>query len=122
MIRTDRRLRLNRWVTVLVLCFIWGNSLLPGEVSGAFSDWVKRLLLHAFQPEGPVTPGSGFLRKIAHFTEFTALGCLLCWRAGMLKKQTYVPFLWGTAAACIDECIQIFTPGRSPMVMDVLLG
>ena len=28
----------------LVLCFIWGNSLMPGEVSAAFSDWVGEVL------------------------------------------------------------------------------
>ena len=122
MIRTEKRLRLCNVLIVMLLVFIWGNSLLTGEMSMVFSDWVKQIL-SAFlsRKASGGGGGSGLLRKIAHFTEFTALGCLLCWRAGMLKKQTYVPFLWGTAAACIDECIQIFTPGRSPMVMDVLL-
>ena len=122
MIRTEKRLGLCNVLIVMLLVFIWGNSLLTGEMSMVFSDWVKELLSFLFSGEGSgAGTGSGLLRKIAHFTEFTALGCLLCWRAGMLKKQTYVPFLWGAAAACIDECIQIFTPGRSPMVMDVLL-
>ena len=122
MIRTEKRLGLCNVLIVLLLAFIWGNSLLPGEISQAFSDWVMGIL-YAFLPgeDAGVEIGGGLLRKIAHFTEFTALGCLLCWRAGMLKKQTYVPFLWGAAAACIDECIQIFTPDRGPSVTDVLL-
>ena len=31
-------------LVVLTLCFIWGNSLLPGSVSGAISDWVSEAL------------------------------------------------------------------------------
>ena len=122
MIRTEKRLRLCNVLIVMLLVFIWGNSLLPGEMSQAISDWVKHLL--SLLLSGGISGGeggSGLLRKIAHFTEFTALGCLLGWRAGMLKKQSFVPFLWGTAAACIDECIQIFSPGRAPRVTDVLL-
>ena len=121
MIRTDKRLRL---CTVLLICnlvFIWGNSLLPGEVSGAFSDWVKGLLEALFSqgPEGP--DSGGLLRKIAHFTEFTALGMLLCWRISMMRKPTHWAFVWGAAAACIDETIQRFVPDRGPAVRDVLI-
>ena len=55
MIRTDKRLRLCITLLVCNLIFIWGNSLLPGEISGAFSDWVKSLLAHLL----PVGPQSG---------------------------------------------------------------
>ena len=44
MIRTDKRLRLCITLLICNLIFIWGNSLLPGEISGAFSDWVKSIL------------------------------------------------------------------------------
>lgn len=122
MIRTEKRLRLCNTLLVMLLVFIWGNSLLPGEISQTFSDWVKALLSAVFSGGGSGGgQGSGLLRKAAHFTEFTALGCLLCWRAGMLKKRSFVPALWGVAAACIDEGIQIFSPGRAPRVTDVLL-
>ena len=122
MIPTKKRLRLCNAFIALLLVFIWGNSLLPGEISQAISDGVKALLSMLLSGGSSVGgQGSGLLRKIAHFTEFTALGCLLCWRAGMLKKQRHVPFLQGAAAACIDECIQIFSPGRAPRVTDVLL-
>lgn len=40
MIRTDKRLRLCVTLLVLILVFIWGNSLMPGEVSQAISNWV----------------------------------------------------------------------------------
>ena len=122
MIRTQNRQRLCNACIVMLLAFIWGNSLLPGEISQALSDWVKGIL-SALLPGGSAGSGggSGVLRKIAHFTEFAALGALLCWRAGMLKKQGMVPFLWGAGAACMDECIQILTPGRAARITDVLL-
>ena len=122
MIRTEKRLRLCTALLVCVLTFIWGNSLLPGEISGAFSDWVKALLLSIFPGDGLEAPQSGgLLRKIAHFTEFTALGAALCWLFGMLKKKIYLPILLGVAAACVDETIQMFVPGRGPAIRDVCI-
>ena len=122
MIRTDKRLRLNRLLTVLILCFIWGNSLLPGSVSGAFSDWVRDLLAALFPGEVPgVTTGGGLLRKIAHFTEFAALGATLCWRFGMLEKRKITALVFGFGAACVDETIQLFVPGRGPAMKDVAI-
>ena len=121
MIRSDKRLRLCRVLLVCVLAFIWGNSLLPGEVSGAFSNWVKGIL-EALFAQGESQPSSGgLLRKLAHFTEFTALGALLCWRAGMLGKKKTAAFGCGVGAACIDETIQMFVPDRGPGLKDVCI-
>ena len=121
MIRTDKRLRLCTALLICNLVFIWGNSLLPGEVSGAFSDWVKSLLANLF-PAGPEEDtGGGLLRKVAHFTEFTALGMCLAWLHGMLQKGKLQPFLWGVLAASLDETIQRFVPDRGPSVKDVCI-
>ena len=110
--------------TVLLLCnlvFIWGNSLLPAEVSGQISGTLKALLDGVFTPgEAVPSGGDGLLRKCAHFAEFGALGLLLGWLFGMLGKKRLPAFALGVAAACIDETIQIFT-GRGPQVQDVWL-
>lgn len=121
MIRTDKRLRLCKVLLVCNLIFIWGNSLLPGEVSGAFSDWVKSLLAALFPGSLDSAAGGGLLRKIAHFTEFAALGMCLAWLFGMLQKEKLLPFGCGVAAACIDETIQRFVPDRGPSVKDVCI-
>lgn len=122
MIRSKRRMYVCLTLLALNLLFIWGNSLMPGEVSQAFSDWVKDLLAKLL-PGGNSSPaqGSGLLRKIAHFTEFMALGILLTWLFSMLQKGMHLPFLTGAAAACIDETIQIFTPDRAPAIKDVCI-
>lgn len=121
MIRTDKRLRICVTLLILILVFIWGNSLMPGTVSQAISNWVQRLFMDA-KPDASGNPsGNGILRKFAHFTEFAALGMTLAWLFGMLQKKKYVPFLWGITAACTDETIQAFVPERAPGVKDVLI-
>ena len=118
---TDKRLRLCVTLLICNLVFIWGNSLLPGEVSGAFSDWVKSLLAYLL-PMGPDDgSGGGLLRKAAHFSEFAALGMCLAWLHGMLQKGKLRPFLWGVLAASVDETIQRFVPDRGPSVKDVCI-
>lgn len=122
MIRTSRRMRLCIALLVCNLVFIWGNSMLPGDISGKISDWVKCILEALLPGTGEERTGSGFLiRKLAHFTEFAALGALLGWLFGMLKKRRIYPFLFGTAAACIDETIQMFVPDRGPAIRDVCI-
>lgn len=123
MIRTNRRLKLCGVLTACCLVFIWGNSLMPGSVSQLFSDCVQGLLGTLFSGGGEAgaSGGSGLLRKVAHFTEFAALGMCLGWLFGMLGKRPAWPFALGVAAACLDETIQFFVPGRSPGVPDVCI-
>ena len=112
-------------LTVLALVFIWGNSLLPADDSRALSTWVRNLLAPLFDGEssGEVSVGHGWLRKVAHFTEFCWLGLCLSWLTHMTRTKQWEIFLSaaaaGVAVACIDECIQIFVPGRGPGLMDV---
>lgn len=119
MIRTDKRMRICTALLVLNLCFIWGNSLLPGEISGAFSDWVKSIL-ELLLPGDEMRPsGGGLLRKLAHFTEFAGLGIWLFWLFSMLGKRGIFALPCGALAACVDETIQMFVPDRGPSLKDV---
>ena len=117
---TQKRLCVT--LTACCLAFIWGNSLMPGSVSGAISEFFERLLQCLFEQGESESSGLGFLvRKMAHFTEFTMLGLCLCWLFGMLGKGRLLPFLCGAAAACVDETIQLFVPDRGPSVRDVCI-
>ena len=87
MIRTEKRLRLCYTLLILNLCFIWGNSLLPGELSGAFSNWVKDILAALLPGDGESVGGGGLLRKLAHFTEFACLGAFLTRFLFLLNKS-----------------------------------
>lgn len=119
MSRRDRHIRLCVALLVLNLGFIWGNSLLPGEASGALSNWVKELLAAIFPGAGMESSGGGLLRKLAHFLEFASLGLLLSWLAAMLQKRGWYALLWGSLAALTDEAIQMFVPDRGPSLRDV---
>ena len=120
MIRTENRIRICTGLLILNLAFIWGNSLLPGSVSGAFSDWVKELLMRLLPGGDEIGPeGGGLLRKLAHFTEFATLGILLAWMSAMRKRHGAMALLLGAAAACVDETIQMFVPDRGPSLWDV---
>lgn len=124
--RTKGRLRLCIALLTMNLVFIWGNSLLPGEVSGALSHWLKDILSNLLPIKPPGADGGhGLLRKIAHFTEFGCLGACLSWLVRMLKEKTFshygLPLAGGFLAACIDETIQCFVPDRGPGVLDVCI-
>ena len=96
--RTKRRMTV---CTVLLICnlvFIWGNSLLPAEVSGQISGSLKAFLDGLFSPGEAAPSGDGLLRKCAHFAEFGALGLLLGWLFGMLGKKRLPAFALGVAA------------------------
>ena len=125
MIRNEKRFRICIALLIINLAFIWGNSLLPGEISGAFSDWVKSLVAPLFGWDQEGGEGGGLLRKIAHFTEFACLGVCLRWFWGMLETKRLKPFLYALGCAfvvaCIDETIQVFVPLRGPGIKDVFI-
>ena len=121
MIRRDRQIVICRILIGLALCFIWGNSLLPAEQSQALSDSVQDLLISFRAVVAAAMEGGNLLRKLAHFLEFTALGLLLCWLTELQCRQPRRALMMGAAAACIDECIQFFVPGRAPGVLDVAI-
>ena len=119
MISSDKRIRLCIALLVMNLAFIWGNSLLPGELSAAFSDWIREILTKLLPNLEVGRKGTGLLRKIAHFTEFCTLGMCLGWLAGMLARPQGWAIAGGVLAACIDETIQVFVPDRGPSLFDV---
>ena len=124
MIRTQKRLWLCGSLLLCNLAFIWVNSMLPREVSAALSRWVAQLFAALNTDESGISDiKDGPLRKLAHFLEFCSLGMLFTWFYSMLLKKPWqhlaLPFLCGVAAACLDETIQCFVPGRGPGIKDV---
>ena len=122
MIRNERRLRLCKLALALILAFIWGNSLLPATSSLSFSEWVRSLLTRSAPVAyGEINWKSALIRKLAHFAEFGGLGVFMAWYHGMLGKRMIRAWGLCTAAACIDETIQFFVPGRGPGLYDVAI-
>ena len=106
---------------------IFGHSATPAVYSSAESGWVTDWINGFFQAAGLgfIRLSEGFIRKAAHFGEYTGLGILF-----VISLSRY-PFFagknrWrlipaGFLTACIDEGIQYFTPGRNASLADVLL-
>lgn len=120
--RTERKMRLCVALLIANVLFIWGNSLLPGSVSGAISGFVKDVLSHIIPGlSGGGSGGHGLLRKAAHFTEFACLGALLTWLLSMLGRPRALSLFGSFLVACCDETIQRFVPNRGPAFKDVLI-
>ncbi|MCI8402597.1 MAG: VanZ family protein [Lachnospiraceae bacterium] len=115
------------FITILYIGLIFGNSATPAVYSSAESGWVTNLA-NSFMDRlglGFIRFSEGFIRKAAHFTEYTGLGILLTlslarydFFAGK-KRWRLIPA--GFLIACMDEGIQYFTPGRDCNIKDVLL-
>lgn len=56
-------------------------------------------------------------RKLAHFTEFFVLGSVAFY---VLRRYSWA-LLLGIGSAIADEVHQMFVPGRTPQVMDVMI-
>lgn len=114
-------------LAALTVLFIWSNSCLSREASGAQSGRITALLLRILDPKGKLEVDAfhHFVRKAAHFAEFTLLGVLI----GGLFQTIYLqrekplyalPVLCVLLVAVLDEYIQFFT-GRGSAVTDVML-
>jgi VanZ family protein len=109
----------------LMVVVIFGNSLLPGDISssqsGFFSGLIKDILAFlGLNIQDDMI--SFFVRKLAHFTEFFVLGVL--WTFVFMRRyERYVliTILFGMCIAGIDEFIQYFVPGRAMMFTDFLI-
>ena len=122
------RARVWRIVCALLLIanltFIWGNSLLEGSKSSKLTTTVVQVDSSVQNKSvDEVKIIRRIVRKSAHVVEFACLGLLLTWgchMAGTHGVSMYtLPLLGGLTAACIDETIQHFVPGRSSELMDV---
>ena len=116
------RLRLVlRLLLIATLCFIWGNSLVPGKESGDLSRRVFEWLVGHHVP----IPSEHFLRKAAHFCEFAVVGieyALLFWLRGGLRFQSLCNAAFASLlTAMTDETIQMFASERGSALKDVLL-
>lgn len=113
-------------ILILILAFIWGNSFIPREESAHESSVIGAIItpvLEVFVGKGNVT--DFLVRKLAHFTEYAALGVvagLILFAKDRVRLHGFLFSLFaGVTAAVIDESIQLFTDGRGAQVSDVLL-
>lgn len=114
---------LSTALTVLLVVFIFSNSLANGSQSSSLSGRVTALINGVLSSLGLPQLTEHLVRKLGHFAEFALLGlsatwCLRTYTAQYLRHMS-LPLLFGLLTAGSDETLQLFSPGRSSSVVDV---
>ncbi|MCH5298085.1 MAG: VanZ family protein [Ruminococcus sp.] len=114
-------------ITAGLIAFAFIHSSMTADDSGAESAatmGVLQSILNSLGIDFELT--DHIVRKIAHFTEYTAIGIMLMNTAYSFNKSR--PYLFfphilfaGLFTAVIDEAIQLNVPGRAGLITDVLL-
>jgi VanZ family protein len=117
------------WVAVLCIwiVFVWTRSMVGGEESSEHSMFFVHLLSGVFNAFGVTSEATMnfIVRKCAHFTEYAVMGAVAT-RA--FAPRTFLKRKWFAIQAAllliipsIDETIQLFVPGRSGLVTEVMI-
>lgn len=112
------------FMTVVVIAFIWGNSLEDAPHSSAESRWVLDLVQSTLSAIPGISHVTMYeIRKAAHVTEYMALGFSLSLVLGSFRGRGVAKDVvaLGFLIACIDETLQLFSSGRSSQVTDVVI-
>ena len=112
---------------ISITLFAFLNSAIPGQQSTQISSSVMKTLIQFLESLSISIPAAQlhfFIRKAAHFSEYTALGFTMFFADYFqeykpLNKKIILLFLIITPI--IDEGIQLFSFGRSAQVSDVMI-
>lgn len=131
----NKRKRIFLILTICWLMLIFSFSARDADTSGQDSGRIGRLVGECFVPgfqNWSETRQNQFIeavdfpvRKTAHATEYAILGMLTF---GMIYDEKkgrahnfVLPWIFGTCYAATDEFHQLFVPGRSGQIRDVLI-
>ena len=113
------------------MAFIFLMSAMPGDVSGAQSGMVVRILLAVHDalwgPSGmspqAISTLETLVRKAAHMAEYAVLALLFCHalRLSSARRPACRALLMCLVYAATDEFHQSFVGGRGPSPVDVMI-
>ena len=121
------------WALVAGLMgFIFSMSAQPADQSTETSGTTLRAIFKLVYPDFEkldesrqqeiIEQNQLFIRKAAHFFTYTLLGILVSLAmAQHISKFSLISFVIGTLYAISDEIHQLYVPGRSGQISDVLL-
>lgn len=121
--------------TLIWMAFIFSFSSRSGDVSSQDSNHVGMIIGEVFVPgfeQWNDTKQDDFadaidhpIRKTAHAMEYAVLGFLTAGifadQKNLGKLRIFIPWLIAAGYAATDEFHQLFVPGRSGQISDVLL-
>jgi VanZ family protein len=80
------------------------------------------IFIFSAQPDQVLNFGQTTLvSKLAHVAEYGILGGLIQWARGAQARHAWRPWLAATVYAATDEFHQLFVPGRTARVTDVMI-
>lgn len=113
------------------LFLIFGFSSQDAEESGGLSSSIAEFILRQVNHEGIgdsqliLERTESIIRKVAHFSIYTLVGFLLMSLMSTYdfkeNKRIIASLYIGTLYATSDEIHQLFVPGRSGQIVDVIL-
>ncbi|MDR3242513.1 MAG: VanZ family protein [Clostridiales Family XIII bacterium] len=130
MLRQERSLLI--WRIIVTLCFIatllfiFYNSSEIAYISGGKSLVATKWINGVFEKLNiSLVLTEHFVRKLAHFLEYTLLGFLMFVMLAVYVKRYIshlsVPLFFGLLTPVLDESFQTLVKGRTGQVTDVLL-
>lgn len=114
-------------LALLMTAFIWGQSLLPADMSSAQSGFITNIVnevLLRLNIKIAENDLSFYIRKLAHFTEyfFLAMFWFLYFKTFKTTFEVNIETIgYGLIIAISDELIQNSTPGRAMQITDVFI-
>ena len=119
-------------IPVVIMAFIFIQSSLPADLSKEESSFFVDLICRWISADEELV--SFFVRKLAHFSEYLLLGASLMAAVKQAMRQApertapqpllpswLLSWLIGAAYAVSDEIHQMFVPGRSCEMRDILI-
>ena len=102
-------------VAVLIIGFIWVQSMIPESKSAYESLWFTEHLINPLFHKIGIMADKDMVRKVAHVFEFFLLSILVTvsWKGRVIRS-----FYTGFTSAFLDETVQVFT-GRGALVTDI---
>lgn len=111
----------------MTMLFIFQNSLTSGEASAKTSGFISEKIQKIVDPQKKIDPYDFhvFIRKTAHFTEFSLLGAELMILTLLIVPLNYfrnifMPLFFSLLTGTADEYLQSFMT-RTSSVADVLI-
>lgn len=87
--------------------------------------WMGILFVEATRPPAEFLGPIPHLDKVAHLGAFSILGLLVCSLSLKLNPKPHIPIfsmplLVVTLCGVLEECLQMFVPGRAASILDLL--
>ena len=112
--------RINILLVIIWMILIFIMSSFNSTESSNQSNFIVDIIANIFNTTN-INILSLIIRKLAHFTEYFILGILVYNLIHSYNKKLYIGIIICVIYAISDEIHQLFVPGRSCQLLDILI-